>query len=59
MIHQPASTRYANAGLCRPCGRSGLRLPMISLGRRHNFDAVRNLAFSPAELAGIDRILAG
>ncbi len=37
MPHQPASTRYDHPGLYRPCGRSGLRLPALSLGLWHNF----------------------
>jgi len=36
-MHQPAATRYANPALYRRCGRSGLKLPLISLGLWHNF----------------------
>ena len=36
--YQPAEDRYENApGWFRRCGRSGLRLPLISLGCWHNF----------------------
>ncbi len=40
MPHQPAPTRYAQPALYRRCGRSGLKLPAISLGLWHNFGAV-------------------
>jgi L-glyceraldehyde 3-phosphate reductase len=36
-MHVPAATRYANPALYRRCGRSGLKLPLISLGLWHNF----------------------
>ena len=36
MIHQPAADRY-DAMTYRACGRSGLRLPLLSLGLWHNF----------------------
>ncbi len=36
-MHQPAATRYANSALYRRCGRSGIKLPLISLGLWHNF----------------------
>ncbi len=36
-MHDPASTRYDNPALYRACGRSGLKLPRISLGLWHNF----------------------
>jgi L-glyceraldehyde 3-phosphate reductase len=39
MDYQPASTRYNNSNFYRNCGRSGLRLPAISLGLWHNFGA--------------------
>ncbi|MBI5769946.1 MAG: L-glyceraldehyde 3-phosphate reductase [Verrucomicrobia bacterium] len=39
MPHQPASTRYDLPVLYRHCGRSGLKLPAISLGLWHNFGA--------------------
>ena len=39
MPHTPAATRYANPSFYRRCGRSGLKLPAISLGLWHNFDA--------------------
>jgi L-glyceraldehyde 3-phosphate reductase len=37
MPHQPSPTRYENPALYRNCGRSGLKLPLISLGLWHNF----------------------
>ena len=40
MPHQPAASRYANDTLYRRCGRSGLRLPRLSLGLWHNFGDV-------------------
>jgi len=39
MSHLPASTRYDNPALYRYCGRSGLKLPALSLGLWHNFGA--------------------
>ncbi len=40
MPHLPAPTRYDNPSLYRYCGRSGLKLPAISLGLWHNFGDV-------------------
>jgi len=40
MPYAPAPTRYDNASLYRRCGRSGLKLPAISLGLWHNFGGV-------------------
>ena len=40
MPYLPAPTRYDNASLYRRCGRSGLKLPAISLGLWHNFGGV-------------------
>lgn len=37
MPHVPDSARYADSSLYRPCGRSGLKLPQLSLGLWHNF----------------------
>ena len=48
MSHTPASTRYDNPALYRRCGRSGLKLPALSLGLWHNFGAVDNYANSRA-----------
>jgi L-glyceraldehyde 3-phosphate reductase len=39
MAHQPAATRYDQPALYRACGRSGLKLPQLSLGLWHNFGA--------------------
>lgn len=37
MSHQPSAHRYDNPALYRRCGRSGLKLPLLSLGLWHNF----------------------
>lgn len=37
MPYQPASSRYDNPDLYQRCGRSGLKLPKLSLGLWHNF----------------------
>jgi L-glyceraldehyde 3-phosphate reductase len=39
MPHTPAPTRYDNPAFYRTCGRSGLKLPLLSLGLWHNFGA--------------------
>jgi L-glyceraldehyde 3-phosphate reductase len=39
-MYQPASTRYDNSAFYRRCGKSGLKLPVISLGLWHNFGGV-------------------
>ena len=36
-MYQPAPTRYDATAFFRRCGRSGLKLPVISLGLWHNF----------------------
>ncbi len=46
MSHQPASDRYANPTLFARCGRSGLKLPRLSLGLWHNFGATAEFAVS-------------
>ena len=38
-MFEPASTRYDSPGFYRRCGRSGIKLPLISLGLWHNFGA--------------------
>ena len=38
-MYSPAAARYDSSGFYRRCGRSGLRLPLISLGLWHNFGA--------------------
>ncbi|WP_414661719.1 L-glyceraldehyde 3-phosphate reductase [Horticoccus sp. 23ND18S-11] len=48
MSHVPAPTRYANPSLYRRCGRSGLKLPALSLGLWHNFGAVDDFSNSRA-----------
>ena len=42
MPHSPAPNRYDNSAFYRRCGRSGLKLPAISLGLWHNFGAVED-----------------
>ena len=44
MSHQPAASRYANPDLYHRCGRSGIKLPRISLGLWHNFGDVDDAA---------------
>jgi len=39
MPHEPAAGRYDHATFYRRCGRSGLKLPALSLGLWHNFGA--------------------
>jgi L-glyceraldehyde 3-phosphate reductase len=39
-MYSPAPDRYSNPSLYRRCGRSGLQLPLISLGLWHNFGGV-------------------
>ena len=38
-MYSPAPSRYNSPEFYRRCGRSGLRLPLISLGLWHNFGA--------------------
>src|SRR5665213_1351950 len=38
-MYSPATTRYDTPQFFRRCGRSGLKLPLISLGLWHNFGA--------------------
>ena len=54
MSHQPASTRYDHPGLYRTCGRSGLKLPALSLGLWHNFGS----ADDPANRRALIRLAA-
>jgi len=42
--YAPAPQRYENAALYRACGRSGLKLPRLSLGLWHNFGAEADYA---------------
>jgi L-glyceraldehyde 3-phosphate reductase len=39
-MYSPAPTRYDTPSIYRRCGRSGIRLPLISLGLWHNFGGV-------------------
>lgn len=48
MPHSPSPTRYSDPTLYRRCGRSGLKLPALSLGLWHNFGAVDSFANSRA-----------
>ena len=36
-IYSPSPTRYNNGDFYRRCGKSGIKLPLISLGLWHNF----------------------
>ncbi len=47
-MYSPAPTRYDSPGFYRRCGRSGLKLPLISLGLWHNFSGVDPLENSRA-----------
>ena len=42
-MYQPSPSRYENDAFYRRCGRSGIRLPVISLGLWHNFGGVDSL----------------
>jgi L-glyceraldehyde 3-phosphate reductase len=46
----PDASRYANDSFYRRCGRSGVRLPVVSLGLWHNFGAVDSPASARAIL---------
>lgn len=48
MSYVAAPTRYDNSEFYRRCGRSGLKLPALSLGLWHNFGAVEPFAHSRA-----------
>jgi L-glyceraldehyde 3-phosphate reductase len=48
MSYTPAADRYAHPSLYRRCGRSGIKLPMLSLGLWHNFGANDDYANSRA-----------
>jgi L-glyceraldehyde 3-phosphate reductase len=48
MSHTPSPARYSNPALYRRCGRSGLKLPLLSLGLWHNFGGVDDYANSRA-----------
>ena len=43
-MYSPADTRYDDKGFYRRCGRSGLKLPLLSLGLWHNFGAKDDFA---------------
>jgi len=42
MSHVPSPDRYSHPSLYRRCGRSGIKLPLLSLGLWHNFGSVDN-----------------
>lgn len=48
MSYTAAPTRYENPSFFRRCGRSGLKLPAISLGFWHNFGSVEDFSNSRA-----------
>jgi L-glyceraldehyde 3-phosphate reductase len=48
MSHVPSPARYLDQSLYRRCGRSGLKLPLLSLGLWHNFGSVDDYANSRA-----------
>ncbi|HZZ57382.1 MAG TPA: L-glyceraldehyde 3-phosphate reductase [Opitutaceae bacterium] len=47
-MYEPDPTRYSRPSFYRRCGRSGLKLPQLSLGLWHNFGTVDNYATSRA-----------
>ncbi len=48
MSHLPSPDRYSNPALYRRCGRSGVKLPLLSLGLWHNFGGVDDFQNSRA-----------
>ena len=48
MTYAPAATRYDTPSLYRRCGRSGIDLPLVSLGLWHNFGADNDYATARA-----------
>jgi L-glyceraldehyde 3-phosphate reductase len=42
MTYVPSQDRYSNPALYRRCGKSGIKLPLLSLGLWHNFGGVDN-----------------
>ncbi len=49
-MHTPDASRYADDSFYRRCGRSGVRLPLVSLGLWHNFGGADPAATSRAIL---------
>jgi L-glyceraldehyde 3-phosphate reductase len=49
-MHVPAASRYADESLYRRCGRSGVKLPLVSLGLWHNFGSADPFAAARATL---------
>jgi len=48
MSYAPSPARYSNPDLYRRCGRSGVKLPLLSLGLWHNFGGVDSYSNSKA-----------
>ena len=48
MSHVPSPHRYSSHGFYRRCGRSGIKLPLLSLGFWHNFGGADNFPNSRA-----------
>ncbi|HEY1848400.1 MAG TPA: L-glyceraldehyde 3-phosphate reductase [Opitutaceae bacterium] len=48
MSYVPSPTRYSSPGFYRRCGRSGIKLPLLSLGFWHNFGSADNFPNSRA-----------
>jgi L-glyceraldehyde 3-phosphate reductase len=48
--YRPAESRYQNPSFYRQCGRSGLKLPLLSLGLWHNFGSNDDYANARAML---------
>jgi L-glyceraldehyde 3-phosphate reductase len=46
--YQPSPARYENAAFYRRCGKSGIQLPLISLGLWHNFGGADSFENSQA-----------
>jgi len=56
MSHEPSPERYSKPSFYRRCGKSGVKLPLLSLGLWHNFGAVDSYENSRAMvLAAFDR----
>jgi L-glyceraldehyde 3-phosphate reductase len=47
-MYLPSPERYENSGFYRRCGKSGVKLPLISLGLWHNFGGVDSYEHSQA-----------
>src|SRR5450432_4179426 len=47
-MYSPAANRYDSPGFYRRCGRSGIKLPLVSLGLLHNFGAKDSYEYARA-----------